>query len=166
MRRGQLLASMIILSLAAVACGGDNTTTPSAGGTTSPGATPPQPSANPSINNQGQLDATGMSAFSIELDDNYFKPTFIKAKTGQTLNIELEAEGASAHTFTITAMNIDHELAAGEKKEINLTLPAGTTDIAFFCRFHGSIGMQGAFFFGSAPTAAGSSGSDYTPDPY
>ncbi|MGH2785502.1 MAG: cupredoxin domain-containing protein [Actinomycetota bacterium] len=165
MRRGQLLASMIVLALAAVACGGDNTT-PSAGGTTSPGGTSPQPTANASINNQGQLDATGMSGFSIELDDNYFKPTFIKAKSGQALNIELESEGSNPHTFTITALNIDQQLAAGEKKEIDITLPAGTTDVVFFCRFHGSIGMQGAFFFGSAPSAAGSSGADYTPDPY
>ena len=162
MRRGSMLALITVLSLAAVACGGDDTTTPSAGGTTSPGGTSPQPTA---INNQGQLDATNMSAFSIELDDNYFKPTFIKAKPGQALNIELEAEGANPHTFTITALNIDHQLAAGEKKEINLTLPAGTNDVAFFCRFHGSGGMRGAFFFGSAPQAASPAVTD-EPDPY
>ena len=154
MVRLRLLALTAILALAAVACGGDDTTTPRAGGTTSPGGTSPQPTASGTINNQGQLDATSMSEFSIELDDNYFKPTFIKAKPGQTLNIELESEGSNPHTFTITSLNIDQQLAAGEKKEINLTLPSGTTDLVFFCKFHQTLGMQGAFFFGASPSAA------------
>ena len=152
MRKAKHLALISIFALAVVACGDDNTTTPSAGGTTSPGGTSPQPT----VNNQGQLDATSMSGFSIELDDNYFKPTYIKAKPGQTLNIELESEGTVPHTFTLTALNLDHQLAAGEKKEITLTLPSGSTDVVFFCSFHGSSGMQGAFFFGSAPSTAGS----------
>jgi plastocyanin len=152
MRRARPIVLMTIFVLAAVACGdGGTTTTPKAGGTTSPGGTSPQPTAN--FNNQGTLDATSMSSFSIEMDDSYFKPTFIKAKPGQALNIELEQEGANAHTFTITSLNVDHQLIAnGEKKEIDITLPSGSTDIVFFCRFHGESGMQGAFFFGSAPS--------------
>ena len=154
MRKVRLLALMTIFALVAVACGGDNNA-PGAGGTTSPGGTSPQPAANSSpLNNKGTLDATAMSEFSIELDDYYFNPTFIKAKPGQTLNIELEQEGSNTHTFTITALNIDYQLIAkGEKKEFNLTLPAGTTDVEFFCRYHGSAGMRGAFFFGGTPSA-------------
>ncbi|MEX2555264.1 MAG: cupredoxin domain-containing protein [Actinomycetota bacterium] len=152
MPKTKLLVLVTVLTLAAVACGGDNST-PSAGGTTQSPGTSPQPTANP-INTEGTIDATAISEFSIELDDYYFKPTFIKVRPGQTLNIELEQEGANAHTFTITALNIDHQLIArGEKKEINLTLPTGTTDVVFFCRFHGSGGMRGAFFFGAAPSA-------------
>lgn len=163
MRRAKLLACMTVLVLAAVACGGDES--PSAGGTTQSPGTSPQPTANPSINNKGQLDATSMSGFSIEIDDYYFKPTFIKARPGQTLNIELEQEGANTHTFTITALNVDYQLIAkGEKKEITVTLPSGTSDVVFFCRFHGSSGMQGAFFFGNAPTTAGAGPGE--PDPY
>ena len=161
MRKAKQLALISIFALAVVACGDDTTTTPRAGGTTSPGGTSPQPT----VNDQGRLDATAMSEFSIEMDDYYFKPTYIKAKPGQTLNIELEQEGANAHTFTITSLNIDHQLIAnGEKKEITITLPSGSTDIVFFCRFHGSSGMQGAFFFGSAPattTATDTGGSRY-----
>jgi plastocyanin len=150
MPKTKLLVLVTVLSLAAVACGGDNTT-PSAGGTTQPPGSSSQPTANP-INNQGTIDATAMNGFSIELDDNYFKPTFIKAKPGQALNIELESEGANPHTFTITALNINEELAAGAKKEINLTLPSGTSDVEFFCSIHRASGMRGAFFFGGAPS--------------
>ena len=154
MRKVQLLALMTMLSLAAVACGGDNDTTPRAGGTTSPGGTSPQPTANSSpLNNQGTMDATAMSKFSLELDDSYFKPTFIKAKGGQTFNIELENEGSLPHTFTITSLNLDKEVAPGTTVEIDLTLPAGTDDLAFVCRFHVGGGMRGAFFFGAAPSA-------------
>jgi plastocyanin len=163
MRRAQLFALMTLLSLAAVACGGDNTT-PGAGGTTPPGGTSPQPTANSSpLNNEGTIDATAMSKFSLELDDRYFKPTFIKAKAGQTFNIELENEGALPHTFTITALNVDEEVAPGTTMEIDLTLPSGTADVAFFCRFHVGAGMRGAFFFGSAPSALPA---DSEPDPY
>jgi plastocyanin len=153
MRKRQLLALIAVFSLAGVACGGDSNT-PSAGGTTPPGTTSSQPTASPTLNNQGQLDATAMAGFSIELDDNYFKPTFIKAKPGQALNIELENEGATPHTFTISALNVDHEVPAGGKMEIDITLPQGSSDLAFVCRFHETLGMRGAFFFGAAPSAA------------
>ena len=153
MRKAHLLALMTVLSLAAVACGGDDATTPGAGDATSPGTSP---QATSTINNQGQLDATGMPSFSIELGDNYFKPTFIKGTPGQALNIELENEGANPHTFTIASLNIDHQVAAGQKLEINLTLPqGGSADVAFVCRFHEALGMRGAFFFGAAPSASG-----------
>lgn len=152
MRKAQLLALMTVLALAAVACGGDNDS-PRAGGTTSPGGTSPQPTANSSpLNNQGTMDATAMSKFSLELDDQYFKPTFIKATAEQTFNIELENEGALPHTFTISSLNVDNEVAPGTTVEIDLTLPSGTTDLAFVCRFHVGGGMRGAFFFGAAPT--------------
>ncbi len=151
MPKRKLLALITVLGLAAGACGG-GATTPSAGGTTSPGASPPQPSAGP-LNNEGTLDATAMNGFSLELDDNYFKPTFIKVKPGQVLNIELQSEGANPHTFTITALNVNEQIAAGEKKEIDVTIPAGTADVQFFCAIHVSLGMRGAFYFGSAPTS-------------
>ena len=164
MAKAKLLAAMTLLALAAVACGGDDNTTPSAGGTTPPGASSPQPSASP-LNDKGTLDATAMNSFSIEIDDNYFKPTFIKVKPGQVLNIELESEGGNQHTFTITALNVNEQIAPGEKKEIDVTIPAGTEDVQFFCAIHVSLGMRGGFFFGSAPTSAtgapGESGSRY-----
>jgi plastocyanin len=111
------------------------------------------------LTDKGTKDISSMSDVTIELDDNYFEPTFMKVKDGQKLSIELENEGSNQHTFTITGLNIDQTVDAGQKKEIEITF-SGTSDIAFFCRFHGAGGMRGAFFFGSAPTdaAAGSSG--------
>ncbi len=166
MLRLRLLPLIAVLALAAAACGNDNTTTPS-----SQSSTPPASTASP-LNNHGTKDVSSMTNFTIEQDDNYFEPTFMKVKDGQKLSIELENEGSNQHTFTITAMNIDQVVDPGQKKEIEITF-SGTNDIAFFCRFHGASGMRGAFFFGSAPTdaAAGGSGgssggSSGTPDKY
>ncbi|MFY9588874.1 MAG: cupredoxin domain-containing protein [Actinomycetota bacterium] len=154
MRRLRFLAVLAVLVLGAAACGNDNPTTPASQSST----TPPGSTASP-LTNKGTKDISTMANFTIEQDDNYFEPTFMKVKNGQKLSIELENEGSNQHTFTITGLNIDQVVDPGQKKEIEITF-SGTSDIAFFCRFHGAGGMRGAFFFGSAPTdaAAGSSG--------
>lgn len=152
MRKLQILALIGALALAIAACS-DNPTTPSGGGTTSP-----TPTGSP-LNNMGTTDVTGMSSFSIELDDRYFKPTFFKATPGQKLNIELENEGTLPHNFTIDALSeADYTVQPGTKMEIDLALPSGTSDVAFYCKFHVTNGMRGAFFFGATPSSVG-----YTP---
>jgi plastocyanin len=139
------------LALAAVlaACGGDGTT-PRAGGT-SPDATPPLTAG---VNDQGTQDITAGGKLTLELGDRYFKPTYLKAKPGQSINVELENEGMLAHNFSIQAMGIDETVQAGAKKELTFTLPS-SGDVAFFCKFHADDGMRGTFFFGATPGATG-----------
>lgn len=160
MHRLRFFVVIAVLALAAAACGDDNPTVPSSQSSTPAGST-----ASP-LTDKGTQDVSSMSDFTIELDDNYFKPTFMKVKDGQKLSIELENEGANPHTFTITGLNIDQQVDPGTKKELEITF-SGSSDIAFFCKFHGAGGMRGAFFFGSAPSEAGSSGGTTgTPDRY
>ena len=159
MLRLRFLAVIAVLALAAAACGDDAPTVPSGQSSTPAGST-----ASP-LNNQGTQDVSTMTDFTIELDDNYFKPTFMKVKDGQKLSIELENEGGTQHTFTITGLNVDQTIDPGTKKEIEVTF-SGSSEIAFFCQFHGAGGMRGAFFFGSAPSGATSGGSTGTPDRY
>ena len=156
MLRLRFFALIAVLALAAAACGNDNPTTP-ASQSSSPASTSSPPT------DKGTKDVSSMTEFSLEIDDNYFKPTFMKAKDGQKLSIELENEGSNQHTFTITGLNIDQTIDPGVKKEVEITF-SGTNDIAFYCRFHGPVGMRGAFFFGSAPTGAsgGTSGGGTT----
>jgi plastocyanin len=148
MYRLRFLALIAVLALAAAACGNDDTTTPS-----SQSSTPAGSKASP-LTNKGTEDVSSMSNFTVEADDFYFKPTFMKVKAGQKLSIEVENEGSAQHTFTITSMNIDKTIDPGKKAEVEITF-AGPADLAFFCKFHGSGGMRGAFFFGSAPQSAG-----------
>jgi plastocyanin len=156
MHRLRLFALAAVLALAAASCGDD--TTPG-----SQSSTPATSNATP-LTNQGTTDVASMTNFTIELDDNYFKPTFMKVKDGQKLSLELENEGSTQHTFTITALNIDQTIDPGAKKEIEITF-SGSSDVAFFCQFHSAGGMRGAFFFGSAPQGA-AGGSTGTPDRY
>ena len=148
----RFLAVIAALALAMVACGNDNPTVPSSQSST------PAGSSSAPITDKGTKDVSSMSEFSIEQDDNYFEPTFMKVKDGQKLSIELENEGSNQHTFTIDGLNIDQVVDPGAKKEIEITF-TGSSDIAFYCRFHGASGMRGAFFFGSAPTGASAGGS-------
>ncbi len=141
MRRLRLIALAAVLALAAAACGDD--TTPSSRSSTPATTTTP-------LTNQGTTDASSMTAFTIGVDDNFFKPTFIKVKDGQKLSLQLQNDGANQHTFTITGLNIDQTLDPAAKKAVEITF-SGSSDVAFFCRFHAAGGMRGSFFTGSAP---------------
>jgi plastocyanin len=91
----------------------------------------------------------------VEIDDFYFKPTFIKGKAGTKVKVELENEGNTTHTFTIDDQNIDKEFKPGQKKTIKVKIPA--TGVAnFYCRFHHDQGMQGAVFSQAGATASSS----------
>jgi plastocyanin len=101
------------------------------------------------LNNKGTEEAS--DEVEMELDDYYFEPTFIKAQPGATIHVKLENEGDDTHTFTIDSLGIDQEVAAGEDAEVDVTLPQEGA-VRFYCRFHGNMGMQGAFFFNEGDT--------------
>jgi plastocyanin len=105
--------------------------------------------------NKGTKDLAG-SEITLEQDDFYFNPTFIKGGTpGSTITVHLKNDGKSPHTFTSTAFGVDAQLNPGETKDVTITLPqSGATE--FHCRFHQqSNGMQGSFFFKDGDTLAG-----------
>jgi plastocyanin len=156
------VAVATVICLAAVGCAKDKTESPSSGGK-APVA------LSGTVNDKGTKDVSGKDEFELEQDDFYFSPTFVKAKPGATIKVEVSNEGDAQHTFTIDALHIDVMLAKGESKDVSVTLPSSGA-VAFYCRFHRSSGMQGAFYFnegdtvgsgGTAPSgAASSSGSD------
>src|SRR5690606_31157637 len=80
----------------------------------------------------------------MELDDQYFAPTFVDASGGQTITVTLTNEGELPHTFTVDELGIDEELSGGESKTVEVALP-DSGQMVFYCRFHVNAGMQGAF---------------------
>ena len=78
----------------------------------------------------------------IEADDFYFKKTFVKGKAGST-----------AHTFTIDSQAIDETVQPGDSIEVDVKIPKNGKAANFYCRFHVSSGMQGAFFSKAGGTA-------------
>lgn len=109
----------------------------------SPAATE-SPSGSPKINDHGTRTFTGQNfELEMELDDFYFEPTFVKSPGGATAMVKLHNEGSVPHTFTIDALNADHEVAPN--KTMEFTLSIGTeTRYEFYCRFHKDQGMRGA----------------------
>jgi plastocyanin len=100
------------------------------------------------VNNKGTKDISGKSTATLEVeaDDYYFEPTFVKVKPGEKVTIELANEGSQPHTFTSSALSIDHQIAPGKSAKFTVTVPSSGEAFQFHCDFHESMGMQGAFF--------------------
>jgi plastocyanin len=111
---------------------------------------------NPPVSLQGKVTNKGektvkKSKISVEEDDYYFKPTFLKSKLGSKVTVKLKNEGKNQHTFTIPSLGIDTVLDPGKTATVDVTLPTDGA-LNYFCRLHGpsgtegDFGMQGAFF--------------------
>ena len=99
------------------------------------------------VNNHGSK-ALGMDTkLALEQDSYYFEPTFIKPESGITLTVTLKNTSKVEHNFSITSLKIDKDVEAGKTETVTVKLPTGTAPVEFFCKYHKSLGMQGAFYF-------------------
>jgi plastocyanin len=111
-------------------------------------------SSSPPVNLSGKTNVHGKkdvskkskAAFTLEADDFYFSPTFIKVKPGEKLTLTLKNEGKAQHTFTSSALGVDKTLQPDTKTKVTITIPSGGSVLAFHCDFHQAMGMQGAFY--------------------
>jgi plastocyanin len=97
------------------------------------------------VNVHGTATATGNT---IEIDQHnyYFSPTFVKIPAGATsISVTIKNMGSTQHTFTVPAENIDLLLNPGTSMTVTLTIN-GPGAIAWYCKFHQTLGMQGAFY--------------------
>ena len=152
----------MVLVLVVSACGGDNKPSSSSGttsasgsgsgsgsdsasGTATSAASGSAPVSLPGkVNEHGTKAVTDGGELEMELDDFYFGPTYVTGPAGAKVKIDLSNEGQKNHTFTIDSAKIDTEVDTGQKATVEVTLPASGS-LAFYCRFHVSGGMQGAF---------------------
>ena len=142
--------SVVVLTavLGLAACSSDSKTSSSTSSTGAAKKTTAPVQLSGEVTNKGTMDISGKGAsttLSLETDDFYFNPTFIKAAPGQRITVTIKNEGRATHTFTSTTLNVDQEVAPGKSATVDVTVPA-TGNAAFSCRFHRSSGMQGAFF--------------------
>ena len=158
-------AGAMALVLVVSACGGDNKPSSSSGttsasgsgsgsgsdsasGTATSAASGSAPVSLPGkVNEHGTKAVTDGGELEMELDDFYFGPTYVTGPAGAKVKIDLSNEGQKNHTFTIDSAKIDTEVDTGQKATVEVTLPASGS-LAFYCRFHVSGGMQGAFTVG------------------
>jgi plastocyanin len=100
------------------------------------------------VNDEGTKDVSKKSdaTLDMELDNFYFGPTFVKAKKGETITLEVENESTAPHTFTSDALGVDEQVSPGQSASIEITVPSSGNAFLFYCRFHQGAGMQGALF--------------------
>ena len=147
------VAVATVICLAAVGCGKDKG---------SNGAEQAPVSLSGQVNDHGKKDLGSKDEVDVEQDDFYFGPTYIKAKPGSTIKVELENDGNVPHTFTIDGMNVDVTVDKGTRKDVSVTLPSSGA-VVFYCRFHRGQGMQGAFYSKDGDTVGSTSGSSSSP---
>jgi plastocyanin len=145
---GGLAAAIIVAALAG--CGGDDGNKGSAAGSTGSSPAPAATSASAGalsvegtpVADHGTKTVAG-GQLSVELDDNYFKPTVIKGKAGSTVRLELENEGQAEHNFELEQQQIDKDVEAGAKATVTVKIPTSGR-VTFYCKYHVSKGMGGA----------------------
>src|SRR5262245_253164 len=120
-----------------------------AGGAVAVLAVPAAAKSKPPVSLSGTVTNKGTGTVkngtaAIEVDDFYFKKTFLKSAAG-SVTVKLHNEGSATHTFTIDGQSVDVELAPGAKKTVTVQVD-GTNPTAFYCRFHKGTGMQGSFY--------------------
>jgi plastocyanin len=150
---GKLIALASAMALLAMGCGDSSSSVSSE---------PPLVALSGQVSNHGTKDLQTAMSVSLELDDLYFSPTFIKATPGSTIEVSLKNDGKENHTFTIDATNTDVHLAPGQKSTVQISLPA-TGSLNFYCSIHRSSGMQGAFAVSAAATNSAPAATTATP---
>ena len=105
------------------------------------------------VNNKG-IGKVSKGKVDIEADNFYFEKTFLKGTAGD-VTVKIENEGSVPHSFTIDDQNIDEVLQPGKSATVTVTLAEGQP-VTFYCKFHVSSGMQGAFYTTAGGTAADS----------
>src|SRR2546427_296618 len=102
----------------------------------------------------GTKDVRNMAKLELEADDYYFSPTFLRGKPGQKLTLLVESEASTLHNIRIAALGIDKDIPPKGKVQFDVTFPASGV-LAFSCKFHGPLGMNGQLLAGdTAPGGA------------
>jgi plastocyanin len=111
------------------------------------------------VTNKGTKDVSSKSStkLEVEMDDKYFNPTFIKAKAGEKITLELKNEGSLPHTFTSDTLAVDKQVDPGKSAKLTITVPSDGQVFQFHCDVHESAGMAGAVYTKAGASATSSS---------
>jgi plastocyanin len=120
MRHFRLVAATLVITAAALACGGDD-----------------------EAGVDGNANASSPQIVEMTVKDFKFVPPKLRGTVGAPIEITLKNNGRVSHTFTIDEFNVDTEVAAGEKTTLTV-LPSEPGEFNYYCRFHEGRGMRGA----------------------
>ena len=161
-----LVAPVVAVVLVLASCGDDDgadvrESGAESGSGSESGSASGTASGQPPVSLEGTVSDHGVGEIDndeleLELDDNYFAPTFARGTPGEEVTVELVNEGNATHTFTSDALGVDEELSGGDSSSVTITLPEEGA-VEFHCRFHEGQGMKGAFFFNEGDQVEGGS---------
>ena len=161
-----LVAPVVAVVLVLASCGDDDgadvrESGAESGSGSESGSASGTASGQPPVSLEGTVSDHGVGEIEndeleLELDDNYFAPTFAWGTPGEEVTVELVNEGNATHTFTSDALGVDEELSGGDSSSVTITLPEEGA-VEFHCRFHEGQGMKGAFFFNEGDQVEGGS---------
>jgi plastocyanin len=153
--QGVVVIAGLCLVFAAAGCGGSSSSSSESGGTTSTTIGGTQ------VESHGTKDVSNESGkVEIDLYDYYFKPTILKGKPGQKVELELKNKGSAAHTFTLAEQSVNKEIQPGDETETEVTFPQ-SGQLKFVCTFHQSQGMVGALQTTPASSSSSTKTSKY-----
>jgi len=141
----KLTVVCVLMGIVAFGCAKDGADDDGAAATQEPSEQTAAPAVSGKVNVQ-QTASFASADFSteIEIDDFYFDPTYIKSPGDGKAKITLKNEGKATHTFTVDDLDVDEELEPGDEKTITVKIGVETR-YEYYCRFHESKGMRGAF---------------------
>ena len=144
-------AGLLVACMLAWSCGGtsssDKTASAVAGRAASPASaatsgTTPAASGSAAASSP---PAGGGTAITVTARDFELGPDEIAASKGETLNIMFSNQGGTAHTFSVFSDEAyttpfpgadTGQVAAGDTKQLSLTVPADSGDSYFRCNIH------------------------------
>ena len=117
------------------------------------------------VNVKGTKDVSSKSSAKVvmELDDKYFAPTFIKAKAGEKITVEMQNEGNLPHTFTSDGLAVDQQVDPGTSAKLTFTVPSDGQVFQFHCTFHETAGMVGGVYTKAGASANAGATATSTP---
>jgi len=122
------IAAALALTLAFVACGGDDEGSDTTGGSTA------------TTGSTGSTASTGSGgSLAVTIQGNLFDPGQLDVSAG-TVTVTVTNEDAITHTFTTDDMSVNEEVGAGETVEVTVDV---SEDLGWHCEIHPS--MRGKF---------------------
>jgi len=116
-------------------------------------APPPPVAMTGRVVEKGREDVTARGSdvrVGMDSGDDYFSPTYLKARPGARATLDITNVGTIAHTFTIDPAHIGRTFGRkGDQTTVSVVVPAAGQALVFYCKYHREAGMQGALY--SAP---------------
>lgn len=117
MKKGILVATVLVAALLLAACGGGENGGDAATGTSGGGGTT-----------------------SLSMVDDAFVPATLTVASGD--RVEVSNDGEALHNITIEGEGIDEDVESGQSTTVTFDLEPG--DYTMFCEYHRGAGMEGS----------------------